>query len=144
MAVDREQVTDWLEAYELAWRSPGTETLATIFTEDASYLQGPYQTPVIGLPAIARMWEDERDGPDEVFQMATEVVAVEGNTAVTRVEVRYGDPVHQEYRDMWIMRFAEDGRCRSFEEWPFLHRGVQIPSAPSSEKAVPPVGGGLF
>ncbi|MEU6019929.1 YybH family protein [Micromonospora sp. NPDC048871] len=117
--MDREQVTGWIAAYERAWRTPGTEALATIFTEQASYRQGPYRKPVVGLPAIARMWEAERDGPDEVFQMTSEVVAVEGDTAVARLEVRYGDPVDQEYRDLWIMRFAEDGRCASFEEWPF-------------------------
>ncbi|MFU8855237.1 nuclear transport factor 2 family protein [Micromonospora sp. SL1-18] len=112
-------MTGWIAAYEHAWRTQGTEVLATIFTAEASYLQGPYQRPIIGLPAIARMWEDERDGPGEVFQMTSEVVAVEGDTAVVRVAVRYGDPVDQEYRDLWIIRFAEDGRCSSFEEWPF-------------------------
>ncbi len=117
--MDRKQVTGWVAAYEHAWRTPGTEALATVFTADASYLQGPYQKPIIGLPAIARMWEDEREGPHEVFQMTSDVVAVEGDTAVARVEVRYGDPVDREYRDLWIMRFAGDGRCRSFEEWPF-------------------------
>jgi hypothetical protein len=35
------------------------------------------------------------------------------------VEVSYGDPVRQEYRDLWIVGFAGDGRCASFEEWPF-------------------------
>jgi hypothetical protein len=35
---------------------------------------------------------------------------------VARVEVGYGEPDHEEFLDMWIMRF-EDGRCRSFEEW---------------------------
>jgi hypothetical protein len=60
------------------------------------------------------MWEDKRDGPDEVFHMTSEAVAVEGDTAVVRVEVRYGTPAGQEYRDLWIMRFAEDGRCSSF------------------------------
>ncbi|MFG2053144.1 nuclear transport factor 2 family protein [Micromonospora sp. NPDC048930] len=117
--MDRERVTGWLAAYEEAWRTPGTGALDGIFTAEARYLQGPYRTPVVGLPAIARMWESERDGPDEVFEMSSEIVAVEGDTAVARVEVRYGDPVVQEYRDLWIMRFAEDGRCRSFEEWPF-------------------------
>lgn len=112
-------MADWLAAYERAWRTAGTDALATIFTPDATYLQGPYRTPVVGLPAIARMWEDERDGADEVFQLSSDIVAVEGDTAVTRLEVRYGDPVDQEYRDLWITRFAPDGRCRSFEEWPF-------------------------
>jgi hypothetical protein len=117
--MDREHVMGWIAAYERAWRTPGTEALATIFTAEATYRQGPYREPVIGLPAIARMWEDERAGPDEVFRMTSDVVAIEGDTAVVRVEVRYGNPVGQEYRDLWIVRFAEDGRCSSFEEWPF-------------------------
>jgi ketosteroid isomerase-like protein len=117
--MDRTQVAGWVAAYEQAWRAPGTDALAAIFTPDASYLQGPYRQPVTGLPAIAGMWDREREGPDEVFRMTSEVVAVDGDTAVVRVEVRYGDPVHQEYRDLWIVRFAGDGRCRAFEEWPF-------------------------
>jgi hypothetical protein len=117
--MDRKQVAGWVAAYECAWRTPGTEALDAIFTAEAKYLQGPYRKPIIGLPAIARMWEDERDGADEAFEMTSEIVAVEDDAAVARVEVRYGDPVNQEYRDLWIMRFAEDGRCSSFEEWPF-------------------------
>jgi hypothetical protein len=117
--MDREHVASWIAAYERAWRTPGTDMLATLFTADASYLQGPYLQPLIGLRAIAGMWENERDGPDEVFEVTNELLAVEGDTAVARMEVRYGDPVDREYRDLWIVRFAEDGRCRSFEEWPF-------------------------
>ena len=117
--MNREQVRDWLTAYERAWRAPGTGALAEIFTGDARYQQGPYDEPVTGLSAIGGMWEAEREGPDEVFRMTSEVVAADGDTAVVRVEVSYGDPVRQEYRDLWIVRFAGDGRCASFEEWPF-------------------------
>jgi hypothetical protein len=60
-----------------------------------------------------------RDGPDEVFEMTHEVVAIDGDTAVVRLQVRCGVPVTQEYRDLWIIRFASDGPCASFEEWPF-------------------------
>ena len=38
----------------------GTAALAEIFTEDATYLQGPYEERVRGLIAIGRMWEAER------------------------------------------------------------------------------------
>jgi len=117
--VNREQVRDWVAAYERAWRAPGTGALAEIFTADASYRQGPYDDPVAGLGAIGAMWEKERDGPGEVFRMTSDVVAADGDTAVVRVEVGYGDPVRQEFRDLWIVRFAGDGRCASFEEWPF-------------------------
>jgi ketosteroid isomerase-like protein len=82
------------------------------------YLQGPYKKPVTGLPAIARMWEREREGPDEPFTMTSQVIAVDGDTAVVRVEVRYQEPAGHEFRDLWVIRFADDGRCRAFEEWP--------------------------
>ena len=112
----------WIAAYEAAWRSPGTDGLAAIFTPDATYRQGPYDEPVVGLPAIARMWEAEREGPDEAFQMASEIIAVDGATAVVRVQVLYGDPVTQQWRDLWLVHFAPDGRCAAFEEWPFAPR----------------------
>lgn len=116
---DRPAVHAWIAAYEHAWRTPGTDELSALFTLDATYLQSPYEEPVVGVEAIGRMWEAEREGPDEVFTLSTEVVAVEGRTAVVRAEVRYGQPVRQEYRDLWILRLEADGRCSWFEEWPF-------------------------
>jgi ketosteroid isomerase-like protein len=116
---DRATVSRWLAGYEAAWRAPGTGRLAEIFTEEARYRPSPYQEPVVGLAAIGRMWDAERDGPDEVFTLATDIVAVDGATAVVRAEVHYGDPVRQEYRDLWVLRLGDDGRCGWFEEWPF-------------------------
>ena len=49
--------------------------------------------------------------------MTSEIVAVDGLTAVVRVEVHYGDG--ERWRDLWIVTFDADGRCRAFEEWPF-------------------------
>jgi ketosteroid isomerase-like protein len=116
---DRAMVTRWLADYEAAWRAPGTEGLAEIFADDATYRPAPYEEPVVGLDAIRRMWDEERDGPDEIFTIVTDIVAVDGPTAVVRAEVRYGNPVSQEYRDLWVMRLRDDGRCDRFEEWPF-------------------------
>jgi len=120
--MDREQVLGWLAGYERAWRSAGLDQLAELFTPDASYQQGPYQEPHLGLSAIGRMWDETRDGPEEIFTATPSIVAIDGQTAVVRVEVTYGDPVHRQYRDLWIMRFGADGRCKAFEEWPFWPR----------------------
>jgi ketosteroid isomerase-like protein len=116
---ERAEVSRWLAGYEAAWRTPGTEGLARLFTPDATYLQSPYEQPVTGLDAIGRMWEAEREGPGEVFTLATDILAVDGPVAVVRAEVTYGDPLTEEYRDLWVIRFAGDGRCAWFEEWPF-------------------------
>ena len=116
---DRAMVTRWLAGYEAAWRTPGTAGLSALFSTDATYLKSPYEPPVTGLAAIGRMWEDERESAGEVFTLTTEILAVDGPVAVVRAEVRYGDPPRQEYRDLWVIRFAGDGRCTWFEEWPY-------------------------
>ena len=58
--------------------------------------------------------------PDEVFVLASEPVAVEGEVGVARIEVRYGDPVARTYRDLWVVTLDAEGRCTAFEEWPFF------------------------
>jgi len=126
--VDRAGLTDWLARYEQAWRTPGTGVLAELFTDDATYSTAPYETPHRGLAAIGAMWEAERKGPDEAFEMSSEVVAMEGDTGVARVHVLYPAPddaegrrnrKRREYRDLWIVRLDDAGRCFQFEEWPF-------------------------
>jgi hypothetical protein len=121
--VDRAQFSDWIAAYERAWRTPGTDSLADLFAVDASYRTAPFEPPYRGLDSISAFWEAEREGPDEAFTIESEIVAVEGDTGVARVEVRYGDPVTRTYRDLWIVRLDESGRCVEFEEWPFWPKG---------------------
>ncbi len=118
--MDRELLRGWVTHYEAAWRAPGTDALGELFAADASYVPAPYAAPIRGLEAIAHFWEEGRDGPDEVFTMTSEVLATEGDTGIARVEVRYGDPVRQEYRDLWVVVLDADRRCTTFEEWPFF------------------------
>jgi hypothetical protein len=115
----RADVEAWLAGYERAWRTAGTSSLGELFTRDATYQQSPYEEPLRGLSAIAAMWEQERDGPDEPFTMTCRVVAVDDRVAVVRVEVDYESGSPSEYQDLWVVRFASDGRCVAFEEWPF-------------------------
>lgn len=110
---------DWIAAYETAWRTEGTAPVGRLFTKDATYQAAPFDEPLAGVEAIARFWEDEREGPDEVFTLTSEIVAAQGDTAVARLKIVYGDPPHRTYRDLWIITLSTDGRCRHFEEWPF-------------------------
>jgi ketosteroid isomerase-like protein len=132
--MDRSEVAAWVDAYERAWRTPGTEVLRALFAPDVTYVYDPYEEPVRGLDALGPWWEEGRDGPDEVFTMTSEVVAADGDVAVARVEVAYGEPVRQEYRDLWVLRFDAAGRCAHFEEWPFWPGHGPSPStgAPAS------------
>lgn len=118
-AMDSAAVQKWVADYERAWRTAGTELLAELFTPQASYLPSPWAHPIQGLEAIAAFWEKERRGPDEKFAMSSEVVAAQSGTAVVRVMVVYGEDGQRPWRDLWVLRFAQDGRCSWFEEWPF-------------------------
>jgi ketosteroid isomerase-like protein len=120
----------WIEAYERAWRTAGTDSLTALFGEDATYRMSPYEEPARGLEAIGALWERERAGPGEEFELRAEVVAVDGDTAVARIEVSYATGA--EYRDLWIARFSADGRCREFEEWPFWPGQPLAPPTPPS------------
>ena len=113
----RAAVMRWVRAYEDGWRSEDRSAVGRLFTDDATYLRSPYAPPLVGHAAIQEFWVDDEDG--SVFTMTAEPVAVEDVDAVVRVLVRYGEPVTQEYRDLWVLRFAGDGRVAHFEEWAY-------------------------
>jgi hypothetical protein len=132
--VSREQLQRWVAGYERAWRSAGTDTLGALFAARASYRTAPFEEPHRGLDAIAAFWEAERQGPDEVFTLEWEIVAVEGRTGVVRCEVRYGEPQPRTYRDLWVVELDEQGRCVAFEEWPFWPPGQEGEFASGPER----------
>jgi hypothetical protein len=109
------QFADWIAAYETAWRAEGAAPVGR-FTEDASYQAPPFDEPLARVGAIARFWEEEREGLDEAFTRTSEIVAAERDTGVARLEIVYGDPPQRTYRDLWIITLSSDGRCRHFEE----------------------------
>ncbi len=116
--MERTDLLTWIADYERVWRTPGIAVLAEVFTADAVYRPSPYAEPLRGLPEIASFWEAERVSHDEDFTLQAQIVAVEGDTGVARIEVRYGPPTSREYRDVWIVTLDEAGLCAAFEEWP--------------------------
>lgn len=122
--MDRAALGRWVEGYERAWRAPGVAALDDLFAEDATYLTAPFQEPFAAIAAIKGMWEDGRSDGEE-FAMASEIIAVEGDVGVVRVWVRYIRPQDQVFWDIWIVRIGDDGRCTSFEEWPFWPPGTE-------------------
>jgi len=118
--MSRAELARWIAGYERAWRTAGIEPLRGLFSPEATYSAAPFEDPLRGLDEIAAFWDAERDGPDEAFMIASDIVAVDRGVGVARIEVRYGDPVARVYRDIWIVTLDVDGRCVAFEEWPFF------------------------
>ncbi len=118
--MERQDFIGWIDAYERAWRTPGTAALEELFRSDATYVAAPFDSSVQGRAAIQTFWEAERESADEAFTLTREVIAVEGDVGVARIEVRYGTPPTRVYRDLWIITLDSGGRCVAFEEWPFF------------------------
>jgi ketosteroid isomerase-like protein len=113
---DREVVTRWVGEYERAWREDDADAVETLFTENAAYRRSPYEPSETGHEAIKAFWPEDAG---RTFSMEATVLAVEKEVAVVRVDVFYRTPVEREYRDLWLLRFAPDGRVADFEEWAY-------------------------
>jgi ketosteroid isomerase-like protein len=117
MTESRESVMSWVAAYEEAWRAGDLDAVGRLFTEGARYLRSPYDDdPLVGLDAIRGFWRADEGAS---FTVSADPVAVDGRDAVVRLEVRYTGSEEQEYRDLWVLRFASDGRVEHFEEWAY-------------------------
>jgi hypothetical protein len=114
--VDGTDVMRWVADYERAWRDSDAGGVERLFTPDVVYRRSPYHPPDVGHDAVKAFWcVDE----GSTFTLTAEPVAVEADRAVVRLEVQYLTPDQQEYRDLWVLRFADDGRVADFEEWPY-------------------------
>ena len=122
----------WVALYEQVWRDDDVAAVDRLFTPDARYLRSPYEQALVGLDAIRAFWADPTP-----FTMTASPVAVQGQDAVVRVEVQYGGDDPQEYRDLWVLRFADDARAELFEEWAYWPDKSYTASAASAASAEP-------
>ena len=114
--MERDAVVGWVAAYEQAWRDADPDAVETLFSPDATYRVSPYAEPLVGHHAIKDFWLDD-EGTS--FTVDHAVITVDADRAVVRLEVQYGEPTNQQYRDLWLLRFADDGRVAEFEEWAY-------------------------
>lgn len=116
---DRASVRSWLERYVEAWRANEPGPIGELFTEDAEYRFRPDKEPTRGRDAIVAAWLEEPDDPGS-WRAGYEPFAVEGDDAVatgTSTYLAEDGSVDRVYHNVYLMRFAPDGRCRSFTEF---------------------------
>jgi ketosteroid isomerase-like protein len=109
-------VNSWMDKYERAWTSNEPDDIRALFTEDAVYNDRPNTgKPWNGHQEIVDGWNDAGDQPhDWTFEWTLQ--GQDGDTAFVPGVTTYlnGDPT---YDNLWVIRFAEDGRAREFTEW---------------------------
>jgi ketosteroid isomerase-like protein len=126
MALDRERVQGWLDAYVAAWKSYDRVQIAALYSDDASCRYHPYDEPIIGRDAIVESWFGTGEGapsrdPEGTYDGAYITAAIDGDLAVVTGTSVYsgepGGPIEQTYDNCWLIRFDDQGRCSEFTEW---------------------------
>ena len=118
--LDRDQVQGWLDRYVAAWRANEAEFIRALFTDDVRYHYRPYgeQHSIVGLDAIVGDWLENPDPPDS-WEAEYEPYAVDGDVAVATGWSRYlatESAPERTYRNVFLLRFAADGRCAEFTD----------------------------
>ena len=121
--MDRSSVQVWLDRYSAAWLSYDEAAIRSLFAPDARYRYHPYdpnEDTVAGVDAIANNWLDNRDTPG-TYDSHYEAFAADGDRAVATGWSRYYEDATKakllrEYHNVFLLRFAADGRCAEFTE----------------------------
>jgi ketosteroid isomerase-like protein len=115
---DSTAVTAWITDYQRAWDSNAPDDIRALFTDDAEYRTAPHDPPRVGIDAIVAGWIEDQDQPgDHAFTWSE--AGIDGDVAFVEGVTTYdGGRV---YSNLWVIRFADDGRATSFTEWYMKH-----------------------
>ncbi len=137
MTLDRAGFAEWLDRYVGAWKSYDPEAISDLFSKDATYRYHPQDDPIKGRDAIVADWLDGRDTPG-TYDARYEPLAVDGDTYVATGWSRYLDQdgkLKDEYSNIYLCRFDDEGRCRDFTEWWIRNREFARAAAQASPSA---------
>jgi ketosteroid isomerase-like protein len=113
-------LADWMGAYEGAWASNDPDEIGALFSDDALYFTEPFREPWRGRQEIVEKWLDRKDEPGGwTFEWQPLVDTPE--LAIITGTTTYRDPPLV-YSNLWVLRLADDGRCREFTEWWMEHK----------------------
>lgn len=111
----------WLDRYVEAWRANERPLIEALFSDDVVYRFRPYESypAARGIAEVVDAWlGDSRDEPG-TWEAEYTVFAVDGDRGVATGYSRYlatDDAPEKTYRNVFLLEFAPDGRCRSFTE----------------------------
>ena len=112
-------LTRWLDGYRAAWENRDPDRAASLFTDNATYQETPYDKPFEGPAGVREYWANvTRDQRNVKFEY--QVIAVSGNTGIAHWSAKFesapsGAPVGLD--GIFVLDFAPDGRCSRLREW---------------------------
>lgn len=110
-----ERLDTWMDGYVLAWSTNDPDHIAKLFAADAVYDPQTAAGELNGIAEITAWWT-EMDDDEENWDFEWQPLVDADDLAVITGKTRYVDPPLS-YRNLFVIRFDESGRCYDFTEW---------------------------
>lgn len=110
-----ERLNAWMDGYVHAWTTNDLDAIAALFAPDAIYDPQTSGGEWDGIDEIIDQWIEIGDDPDNWEFQWLPIVETD-DLAVVVGSTRYHTPP-MTYRNLFVIRFTEDGLCRDFTEW---------------------------
>jgi ketosteroid isomerase-like protein len=110
-----ERLDTWMDDYVLAWSSNDADHIRAIFTDDAVYDPQTADREWEGIDEIVERWQEIGDVEDN-WDFEWRPVVETDDLAVINGRTNYFEPP-MSYRNLFVIRFRDDGRCYDFTEW---------------------------
>jgi hypothetical protein len=124
--MNRSVFEKWMQGYLKAWETNDPEHIASLFSAEATYLTQAFREPWAGRENIVKEWigrADWVDEPKDKWTFTYDWLAIEGDTGVLDGLTDYSGR-HEMFKNIWIIKLEEDGRCREFIEY-WVKKGAQ-------------------
>jgi hypothetical protein len=108
-----ETVTSWINEYVRAWETNDRDDIGALFTEDAEYHEGPFDTEWIGREDIIEGWRSRWGWQQGGWTFESTITSIDGLTAVVTGIGHYTEL--GDFDNVWTVSFNEFGRCTRFE-----------------------------
>ena len=119
MAIARDALQAWLDAYGRAWEQMDPDAAAALFADDATYQETPFDQPMRGREAIREYWRGVPEAQRDI-RFEHEVLAADGDRGIAWWRARFlRVPTSADVTldGIFVLAFDEDGRCSSLREW---------------------------
>jgi hypothetical protein len=119
MAMGKESLDQWLDAYGRAWITRNPDAAASLYAEDATYQVTPFDEPLCGRAAIHEYWKGIARTQERI-KFDFEILAVTSEYGIARwwasfIIVPQG--LETKLDGIFLISFDSSGLCRSLREW---------------------------
>jgi hypothetical protein len=131
-------VNRWIRNYTKAWLKKDAKAIASLFTEDATYLSHPFRPMTHGRKSIFDYTLGALD-VGQVYEVRFGKPIVEG----PRAAVEYWTTMKEKVEDVTLagcvmLRFAKSGLCKELRDYWVLQAGRLSAPAPAKQVSQPP------